>query len=182
MLALPFSAVGGDEDKEFLTTLYELYGAAVLNAAYQILNDRQSAEDVLQDTFLKMIPLTGRLRGLDRDARKGYLIQTVRDKGAEVFIGHRAENVRGAALVCYSAAIHPDNPERAEADRLGIPSLEPYYLPSPEEQAAQNLTNGANEFQQTVNRLLDIIDRRDERIRELESENKRLTELLQQSK
>lgn len=78
MLALPFSAVGGDEDKEFLTTLYELYGAAVLNAAYQILNDRQSAEDVLQDTFLKMIPLTGRLRGLDRDARKGYLIQTAK--------------------------------------------------------------------------------------------------------
>ena len=51
-------------------------------------------------------------------------------------------------------------------EALGIPSLEPYYLPSP----------------QTVNRLLDIIDRRDERIRELENENKRLTELLQQSK
>ena len=61
---------------------------------------------------------------------------------------------------------------------LGIPSLEPYYLPSPEEQAAQNLTNGANEFQQTVNRLLDIIDRRDERIRELENENKRLQDII----
>ena len=64
--------------------------------------------------------------GSDRD--EGYLIQGVRDKGARVFIGHRAENVHGAALVCYSAAIHPDNPERAEADRLGIPSLERAYL------------------------------------------------------
>ncbi len=64
--------------------------------------------------------------GSDRD--EGYLIQTVRDKGAEVFIGHRAENVRGAALVCYSAAIHPDNPERQEAERLGIPTLERAYL------------------------------------------------------
>ncbi|MBQ1409161.1 MAG: hypothetical protein IIY87_05330 [Bacteroidales bacterium] len=61
---------------------------------------------------------------------------------------------------------------------LGIPSLEPYYLPSPEEQVAQNLANGANEFQQTVNRLLDIIDRRDERIRELENENKRLQDII----
>ena len=60
--------------------------------------------------------------GSDRD--EGYLIQNVREKGARVMIGHRAENVHGAALVCYSAAIHPDNPERAEADRLGIPSLE----------------------------------------------------------
>ncbi len=65
---------------------------------------------------------------------------------------------------------------------LGIPNLEPYYLPTPEEQVAQNFANGANEFQQTVNRLLDIIDRRDERIRELESENKRLTDLLLQQK
>ena len=64
--------------------------------------------------------------GSDRD--EGYLIQGVREKGAEVFIGHRAGNVRGAALVCYSAAIRPDNPERAEAERLGIPTLERAYL------------------------------------------------------
>ena len=64
--------------------------------------------------------------GSDRD--EGYLIAQVRKAGAEVFIGHRAENVRGAALVCYSAAIHPDNPERQEAERLGIPTLERAYL------------------------------------------------------
>ena len=39
-------------------------------------------------------------------------------------IGHRAENVRGADLVVYSAAISPENPERREAERLGIPSME----------------------------------------------------------
>lgn len=64
--------------------------------------------------------------GSDRD--EGYLIGTVREKGAQVFIGHRAENVHGAAMVCYSAAIHPDNPERQEAERLGIPTLERAWL------------------------------------------------------
>ena len=64
--------------------------------------------------------------GSDRD--EGYLIGNVREKGARVFIGHRAENVHGAALVCYSAAIHPDNPERQEAERLSIPTLERAYL------------------------------------------------------
>ncbi len=64
--------------------------------------------------------------GSDRD--EGYLIGTVREKGAEVFIGHRPENVHGAAVVCYSAAIREDNPERAEAERLGIPTLERAYL------------------------------------------------------
>ena len=60
--------------------------------------------------------------GSDRD--EGYLIRNVREKGIQVFIGHRAENVHGADLVVFSAAIHPENPERIEANRLGIPSME----------------------------------------------------------
>ncbi len=60
--------------------------------------------------------------GSDRD--EGYLIGDVRRAGAQVMIGHRAENVHGAALVVYTAAIPADNPERLEAARLGIPALE----------------------------------------------------------
>lgn len=67
-----------------------------------------------------------RVSGSDRD--EGYLIHHVREAGGEVMIGQRAENVHGADLVVYSAAIAKDNPERAEADRLGIPSLERAYL------------------------------------------------------
>ena len=60
--------------------------------------------------------------GSDRD--EGYLIHHVREKGGLVMIGHRPENVHGADLVVYSAAIPPENPERAEAEKLGIPSIE----------------------------------------------------------
>ena len=60
--------------------------------------------------------------GSDRD--ETYLVHFVREKHAEVMIGHRAENVHGADLVVYSAAIAKDNPERVEADRTGIPSME----------------------------------------------------------
>ncbi|MER2183503.1 MAG: Mur ligase domain-containing protein, partial [Clostridia bacterium] len=52
--------------------------------------------------------------GSDRD--EGYLIHHVREKGGEVMIGHRAENVHGADFVVYSAAISRENPERAEAE------------------------------------------------------------------
>ena len=41
-----------------------------------------------------------------------------------VAIGHCAQNVHGADLVVYTVAILPDNPERVEARRLGLPSLE----------------------------------------------------------
>lgn len=45
-------------------------------------------------------------------------------RGIPVAIGHSADNVHGANLVVYSAAIAADNPERAEAARLGIPQIE----------------------------------------------------------
>jgi len=45
-------------------------------------------------------------------------------KGIQVSIGHRAENIHGAACVIRTAAAHNDNPEIAEARRLGIPVFE----------------------------------------------------------
>lgn len=62
------------------------------------------------------------------DRTDGYLMNDVRRAGVQVFIGQKAENVHGADLVVYTAAIAPDNPERMEADRLGIPSMERAYL------------------------------------------------------
>ena len=58
------------------------------------------------------------------DQNDGYLMNDVRQAGAKVTIGHRAENVHGADLVVYTAAISLTNPERAEAERLHIPSME----------------------------------------------------------
>ena len=45
-------------------------------------------------------------------------------KGITVYIGHRAENVRGAACVVRTAAAHNDNPEIAAARAAGIPVFE----------------------------------------------------------
>lgn len=58
------------------------------------------------------------------DNANSHAVERLRAAGVEVFVGHRAENVRGASLVVFSAAIQPDNVERAEADALGIPQME----------------------------------------------------------
>lgn len=44
-------------------------------------------------------------------------------KGAKVYIGHTAEQVKGADLVVYSTALASDNVEWVEAERLKIPIL-----------------------------------------------------------
>ncbi len=41
--------------------------------------------------------------------------------GAEIHIGHKAENIQGASVVVVSTAIHGDNPEISAAKELRIP-------------------------------------------------------------
>jgi len=58
------------------------------------------------------------------DSARSYMTDALEAEGIRVSIGHRAENVHGADIVIYSAAIAADNPERAEARRLSIPQME----------------------------------------------------------
>ena len=44
--------------------------------------------------------------------------------GAQIFIGQKSENIKGADVVCYSAAVHADNPELEAARKAGIPTFE----------------------------------------------------------
>ncbi len=55
-------------------------------------------------------------------------LKRVRALGATVYMGHAAENIKGAELVVYSAAISKENPELVEANRLGIPTMERSHL------------------------------------------------------
>ena len=60
--------------------------------------------------------------GSDRTA--SHKTEALVQAGIPVQIGHEADLVRQANLVVYSAAIAPDNPERAAARELGIPQIE----------------------------------------------------------
>ena len=58
------------------------------------------------------------------DSARSYMTDALTSQGIEVYIGHHGENVHGADLIVYSAAISKENPERAEAEKLGIPQME----------------------------------------------------------
>ncbi len=58
------------------------------------------------------------------DTHPSELTERLVHKGAEVFYGQKAENiVDGVDVVVYTAAIHPDSPEFAEAQAKGVPIL-----------------------------------------------------------
>ena len=58
------------------------------------------------------------------DVLDGSTIRAEREMGIKVTLGHSADNVIGADMVVYSAAIPKDNVERAAADSYGIPTIE----------------------------------------------------------
>ncbi|MCB1664211.1 MAG: UDP-N-acetylmuramate--L-alanine ligase [Pseudomonadales bacterium] len=57
------------------------------------------------------------------DIRASAVTQRLVDLGAQVFIGHRAENVVSADVVVYSSAVKPENPELSAAREAGRPII-----------------------------------------------------------
>ncbi|MCR8644151.1 UDP-N-acetylmuramate--L-alanine ligase [Paenibacillus sp. N1-5-1-14] len=57
------------------------------------------------------------------DLAQQELTEKLKAKGAHVFIGHEADNVKGADLVVYSTALSKDNVEIQEAEKLSIPVI-----------------------------------------------------------
>ena len=58
------------------------------------------------------------------DVEETKITAAEREMGMTVTIGHNADNIKGAQLVVYSAAIHEDNPELRAAREYGIPTAE----------------------------------------------------------
>jgi UDP-N-acetylmuramate--alanine ligase len=58
------------------------------------------------------------------DNAQSHTVERLRAAGIPVTVGHTAAAAAGAGLLVYSAAISPDNPERKEALRAGIPEME----------------------------------------------------------
>ena len=58
------------------------------------------------------------------DVLDGSIIQTERKMGIRVTLGHNANNIVGADMVVYSAAIPKNNVELSAAESYGIPTVE----------------------------------------------------------
>ncbi|MBQ2148077.1 MAG: UDP-N-acetylmuramate--L-alanine ligase, partial [Firmicutes bacterium] len=57
------------------------------------------------------------------DMKESAVTEMLEKQGAQVFIGHHADNLGDTDLLVYSAAVSMENPELAEARRRGIPII-----------------------------------------------------------
>ncbi|MFH1198635.1 MAG: UDP-N-acetylmuramate--L-alanine ligase, partial [Candidatus Omnitrophota bacterium] len=57
------------------------------------------------------------------DVKDSAILSQLKELGAQIYIGHRSENIKNADVVVYSSAISNDNPEIIEAIKKGIPII-----------------------------------------------------------
>lgn len=58
------------------------------------------------------------------DMNEGETLDRIKSYGIPVYMGHKEENINGAELVVYSAAVKESNPERKAATEQNIPCIE----------------------------------------------------------
>ena len=87
-MILLISSLGEDSDKDFMLDLYQDYYALVRKNIYGITYDASHTEDLINETFLKLIGKISLLRTLECCKRTAYVVYTGRSVAIN-FIKHR---------------------------------------------------------------------------------------------
>jgi RNA polymerase sigma-70 factor (ECF subfamily) len=66
------------EQQSFITKLYYDYRSLMYYTAYQIINNHHDAEDIINDTLLKLMKKTSVLMGLDCFKLRSYIVISIR--------------------------------------------------------------------------------------------------------
>jgi RNA polymerase sigma-70 factor (ECF subfamily) len=82
------TAMENDDDKAFMLNLYKEYYGLVRKTVYNITHDTDYVEDLMNDTFLKLIEKISLIRTLDSCKLAAYVVYTSKSVAIN-FIKHR---------------------------------------------------------------------------------------------
>lgn len=92
------------------------------------------------------------------DRQESDATRRLRAAGVNISIGHSADNVDGADIVVYTAAVNMENPEMAEAARKGITMLErPVMLGKLMEPYKHRIAVSGTHGKTTTTSMIDLI-------------------------
>ena len=77
----------GQGDAEAFTILYDRHGSAVFSLAYRVMGERQAAEDLVQDAFLRLWRSATSYRP-ERGSVRTWLLSIVRNRGIDQLRSH----------------------------------------------------------------------------------------------
>ena len=79
MLSMMLSAMDSPDDREFIRSLYEEYEKLLFATALKTAPTFHDAEEIVQESLVRLIPKAATLRGLERCTLTAYVVSTVRN-------------------------------------------------------------------------------------------------------
>lgn len=85
MLVYSFSALETDDDRQFMTSLVEEYEAKMYHIAKQFRLSHADIEDVVSESFVKIIQNFEKCRSLTRNEREGWIVIIVKNTALDLY-------------------------------------------------------------------------------------------------
>jgi RNA polymerase sigma-70 factor, ECF subfamily len=104
----------GKGDAEAFTTLYDRHSHAAFSLAYRVMGERQAADDLVQDTFLKLWRSATSYRP-ERGSVRTWLLSIVRNRGIDQI---RSQASRRRTQETFEASAPRSQPSEAFAETL----------------------------------------------------------------
>lgn len=86
MLAIYLSLVEGENEKTKFEKIYMNYRVLMLSRAYEILKDRQLAEDAAQNAFVRLLNNLDKVRDADSTKTKAYVMVILENVAKTMYI------------------------------------------------------------------------------------------------
>jgi RNA polymerase sigma-70 factor (ECF subfamily) len=96
----------GQGDSEAFTILYDRYGRAAFSLAYRVMGERQAAEDLVQDAFLKLWRSATSYRP-ERSGVRTWLFSIVRNRGIDQLRSHASRRRTQDRLEAFTPRSQP---------------------------------------------------------------------------
>lgn len=91
---LLLAAIEDEDDRDYISQLYEQYYPIMKKKAYDITQDYNIVDDLINDSFIKLIDKISVLRSLDCCKRASYIVHTIRNVSFNYVKHRKMENSR----------------------------------------------------------------------------------------
>ena len=85
LITILSSIIDNPEDEDKFKRLYKMYRSAMYNQAYKILNDKQLAEDAVQNAFIMLTKNLQKILDVNCNKTRNYLIIIVRNESLKIY-------------------------------------------------------------------------------------------------
>ncbi len=83
MIPISILSIASEDDRAFMTRLYEKYHALMFKTGWEYTNDEEEINDIVSDSCVSLIQHIDQLKSMEERAVRAYIAATVRHKAVD---------------------------------------------------------------------------------------------------